>query len=57
MFCEGYVSKLITVKSKLHFVWGFYRFIILLLKKMTLKKKFSDTLNFKFGRDLKGQLV
>ena len=38
MFCEGYVSKLITVKSKLHFVWGFYRFIILLLKKMTLKK-------------------
>ena len=57
MFCEGYVSKLIIVKSKLHFVWGFCRFIILLLKKMTLKKKFSDTLNFKFGGDLKGQLV
>ena len=42
MFCEGYVSKLIIVKPKLHFVWGFYRFMMLLLKKMTVKKKNSQ---------------
>lgn len=56
MFCEG-CFKANYCKIKIAFCLGLLQIYNITVEENDSKKKFLDTLNFKFGRDLKGQLV